>query len=789
MGLMAESTTGTGYLCMTETVPQIEVRREAAGRLGSGALVLLAAALAGCVLPGGRDDGEPTQPTPTLADVWNHAILDMGKIPVLPPTEDMYVGDVYAFPGPPDYRRTKTSGWLTAATPRWKSLRVLADLDAEYRWRPAWNHTSEALRQMAPGEEGESLYRADRVPVRRRIVGLQAAANMTLDDLDLEPFLPAEVALLIEGPATPERFSVSVQIGEAESYSLSAQTVIEQLVEIVDRGDGPKTRLREEHLRGLPLAADPSTGRAYLAVVTEVLYIRSIEMTLRNRTASDSTSTLDAAGAIAATRRAEELNAALAQSGIEDRVGGSIEFGMVTDDSLTLRRHWPHALATAVRGVTLEVDAATGEVLRTAPLGIELPEFETAQDERREEEESEVLEELRRGKEIEALSPEELRETRLYWDHGPRFRGLKGDLTLALGGRLHLDAATFHEDQDINAAFGEPDSGVTTRRAFLELGGAFRRFDFNLWLDFSNGDFGDGDSQAVDYRNVFVGTWGIPVVGGVRVGYFKEPFGLEETTSSNDITFMERSLTDAFIERRNLGIMFQRRFTEQRRMTTALGFYRSADNDLQTGTGYGVSGRITGTPILAEDGRSVLHFGASATYRDPGSDGIRFQQTPESSQAQVLADTGTLAVHREFRVGAEIGAVLGSLSLQSETIVASSSGAAGVGDPTFWSTYLMGSYVLTGEHRSYRERVGAFGSVHPDRPFWQGGPGAIELALRYSYLDLDSAGIDGGKLHDWTLGLNWYANLNMRFMFNYIAAYPEGFDVQHALQARLQFTF
>ena len=107
-------------------------------------------------------------------------------------------------------------------------------------------------------------------------------------------------------------------------------------------------------------------------------------------------------------------------------------------------------------------------------------------------------------------------------------------------------------------------------------------------------------------------------MGSVRVGYFKEPFGLEEITSSNDITFMERSLTDAFIERRNLGVMFQRRFTDERRIDRRVG--RSTGTPMATwnvGNGYGVTGRITGAPILAEDGRRVLHLGASATYRLP----------------------------------------------------------------------------------------------------------------------------------------------------------------------------
>jgi len=347
---------------------------------------------------------------------------------------------------------------------------------------------------------------------------------------------------------------------------------------------------------------------------------------------------------------------------------------------------------------------------------------------------------------------------------------------------LHLDAATFSDDEQIDTAFGEPDPGIDVRRAFLQFGGVYRQFDFNFWLNFSDG-------SNADFRDVFVGMRGLPVVGSVRAGYFKEPFGLEEITSSNDITLMERSLTNAFVEGRNLGVMFQRRFTEKRHMTAALGFFRDADNDLDLGTGYAVTGRITGAPILSDDGRHVLHLGGSATYRRPGDDGVSLASRPESAQAQILVDTGTFAADQELRVGAEVAAVMGSFSLQSEAIVAASHGTAGAGDPLFWSAYLAGSYVLTGEHRAYRDRVGAFGAVQPEDPFWWKGAGAVELTARYSFLDLDSAAINGGALHDWTLGLNWYANQQARVMFNYIVAHPEGFGFENILQARLQFSF
>ena len=124
-------------------------------------------------------------------------------------------------------------------------------------------------------------------------------------------------------------------------------------------------------------------------------------------------------------------------------------------------------------------------------------------------------------------------------------------------------------------------------------------------------------------------------------------------------------------------------------------------------------------------------------------------------------------------------------------MVATARGTDGFRNPVFHSIYVMGSYVLTGEHRAYRPRVGAFGTVRPDRPFLfaAGGWGAWEATARYSYLNLDSAGINGGVLHDYTTGLNWYLNDNARVMFNYVVAHPEGFDYEHIFQARFQLSF
>ena len=138
--------------------------------------------------------------------------------------------------------------------------------------------------------------------------------------------------------------------------------------------------------------------------------------------------------------------------------------------------------------------------------------------------------------------------------------------------------------------------------------------------------------------------------------------------------------------------------------------------------------------------------------------------------------------------------VLGPASLQAEWIKAETQDTLALGDPEYDGFYVYLSYFLTGEHRPYKMTSGVFDRVKPNRNFLDGGCGALELAGRYSHLDLDDGPIAGGELDDYTLGLNWYWNPNTRVMFNYVRANVEredlGLDEEADLvQLRLQFDF
>jgi phosphate-selective porin OprO and OprP len=103
-----------------------------------------------------------------------------------------------------------------------------------------------------------------------------------------------------------------------------------------------------------------------------------------------------------------------------------------------------------------------------------------------------------------------------------------------------------------------------------------------------------------------------------------------------------------------------------------------------------------------------------------------------------------------------------------------------VGDLTFNGGYVSLSYFLTGENRIYDRRLGREGSTYIARPFspffsvraedgrWIWGPGAWEVAVRYSHLDLNNGPIQGGVLDGMTVGLNWYLNTNLKVQFQYL---------------------
>jgi phosphate-selective porin OprO and OprP len=366
-----------------------------------------------------------------------------------------------------------------------------------------------------------------------------------------------------------------------------------------------------------------------------------------------------------------------------------------------------------------------------------------------------------------------------------------GRPTIIPSGRIQFDAAGFAQDATSTSQFGNVLNAVGFRRARLALlGEAYNQFDYIIEMDFANRGADvtvNPKAQSTAFKDVYVQMRDLPVLENVRVGHFKEPFGLEQLTSDNYTTFMERSICDegAFVPGRNDGIMAFG-WSKNERVTWGAGLFTC-----QTGFdqpplfqcddgGLDATGRITYLPWYDEGsgGRGLLHVGADYAFRSGPNDTAIFTSTPESKFGPGIVNF-TLTDANYWQVfDAEAALVYGPLSFQSEFYGANVNRTGGASN-SFYGTYAYVSYFLTGESRPYNRKLGVFDRVRPYENFFhvrtcdgdvETGRGAWELAYRYSYVDmLDDLTVKGaGRAADHTIGVNWYMTPYTRVMFNYV---------------------
>jgi phosphate-selective porin OprO/OprP len=239
---------------------------------------------------------------------------------------------------------------------------------------------------------------------------------------------------------------------------------------------------------------------------------------------------------------------------------------------------------------------------------------------------------------------------------------------------------------------------------------------------------------------------------------------------------MERGLPIALSPGRSTGIQINDQAFD-RRATWALGFFRETDDDFGNTKGfsdssaYQLTGRLTGVPIYQEDGGQVLHLGVSYShkFRDiGGNEDLQWKARPESHLAPTVANSGLLDSDGADLLNIELAGVAGPLSLQAEYTSAWVDLGVARGTSRSWGAYFEASYFLTGEHRNYDLKKGAFARNRILEPLGEGW-GAWQVAVRFSRLKLlDEDGVSAGNIRDITLGLNWYLFSNFRMTANYI---------------------
>ncbi len=405
--------------------------------------------------------------------------------------------------------------------------------------------------------------------------------------------------------------------------------------------------------------------------------------------------------------------------------------------------------------------------------------------------------------------------TEITWEGAPKLTTSDG-WSFKPRGRLHIDAGRISTPGAYDAT-RNLGASVRLRRVRLGFEGTMPGgFGYKAEADFANAGVAVGDffvSYAPPKSTLLL-----------RLGNFETLNGLEQITSSNNNSFMERAaFNDAFLNSRRIGaaLSWRSKNNDWRAEVGAFaahGLDSSLDNN-----GWIGAGRLVFAP-KALGGQ--LHFGLNYQYRHfaenaggQASSGVgmpstnqiaRYRARPNSQLTDVrFIDTGNFAARSDQILGAEVAGIFESLYFAGEaqwlrasayaagdlasgqnSFIGGNAAVVPTSNPGFFGAYGEVGYFLTGETRGYKRGDGTWARTKVLNPLSKGGSGAFQLAARFEYLDLADDSLISGPTNNFTtgtaslaplgsrlgrggtqtsylIGLNWYPMDYLRFMVNY----------------------
>ncbi len=229
----------------------------------------------------------------------------------------------------------------------------------------------------------------------------------------------------------------------------------------------------------------------------------------------------------------------------------------------------------------------------------------------------------------------------------------------------------------------------------------------------------------------------------LRVGQFKEPFGLEAAMPLGDLVFAERSMGAPLGPDRDIGLALTGSIWDGR-LTYGLGLFSGDGSDGSTRGDEDspeVAARLALQPFKGRsDLLRDLHLGGSFTYAPVDRNNVNLDIKTSglttilgfgaSSKFKVIQDAGA-----RWRLGAEFGWAVGPLALVAEysrlsiSDVATSSDVFDLHVDSFYVSLL---WSLIGDQPFFKNGLLIPPKVR--KSVWQGGPGSLVLAARYDYL-------------------------------------------------------
>lgn len=382
------------------------------------------------------------------------------------------------------------------------------------------------------------------------------------------------------------------------------------------------------------------------------------------------------------------------------------------------------------------------------------------------------------------------------------------NFVLHVGATVHYDLALYGASSTLELGTGgtrkfRDGANLRRGRVFFE-GTLYEAVDYKFELEFANGigfspvgttneAVAGSVTNSPGPTDAWITVKDVPWFGNVRIGSQKEWFSLEHLNNYRALEFMERSYlfdfsqATAFNNGFSPGVSVFRTWANDR-VFTAAGVYKNESDLIGFGNGdgqYAFTGRVAALPVWMPEEKMFWHVGGAMSHRDPvdGQVQVRVRDNIRNAPFPLLnliANTGLINASSQDLYNLETAAVWGPLTFQAEYTANVINGARVGTGPRQGSLFFEGLYAetmlfLTGESRTWNPKTAVMSRVQPLRPLrlkpspdCEGrGFGAWELAVRYTYLDLQNKAIRAGRLDAVTLGLNWYLNTSAKLQLNY----------------------
>jgi|LauGreStaDraftv2_3_1035109.scaffolds.fasta_scaffold01325_2 phosphate-selective porin OprO/OprP len=350
-----------------------------------------------------------------------------------------------------------------------------------------------------------------------------------------------------------------------------------------------------------------------------------------------------------------------------------------------------------------------------------------------------------------------------------------GNTTMALTGRLHFDAHNsnldFATSENTDKDTASAADQFEIRRARIGVKGKLAKdFKYEAVTNLVGG------TPTLDVAFL---DWAKYDQGNIRFGKFKQPFNLEELTSSNNITFMERSYVNQLSPAKKLGVMFSGEGRPG--FTYAASAFQFNDTELSyKGEDLSYAGRTTlNFAEIMGDKTAIYHVGlagfdtsyavrpttsssASGGY-DSSASIMSFRGSNRGLsnifRAQIQGDNSITGQSVQSDNSSQVSAkalglegivAQGPFKLQGEFVSsdykANYIDTANISlDAKAW--YAEAAWMITGENYADSYKKGVFGAIKPKSMYdMDGGKGwgAWELAFRMEAYDVSNGTISGG---------------------------------------------